>query len=102
MTVDLILSIVYTQIVLIPILGAIYLATKNERKRISVIQSTPKMSSKGIAEFIKDISKENKRTLQLISSIKAPSRIKMDGKRGRDILNKIRTNRKPFTKRTDI
>ena len=94
MTVDLILSIVYTQIVLIPILGAIYLATKSERKRISIIQSTPKITSNGIKELIKDITLENKRALRSISNIKTPSRIKYDGKRGRDILNKVRRKRK--------
>lgn len=102
MSIDLILSIVYTQIVLIPILGAIYLATKSERKRISVIQAAPKVTPTGFKEFLKDISRENKRTLRSLSHIKTPSRVLSDGNRGRNILSKLQqNNRKPWKKKNN-
>ena len=93
MTVDIILGIVYTQLVLIPILGALYFAAKRERIRASKLgEIKPRPAETQAKEILSGISERVRETETNLKKYKAlaPKRLGTDGDYGRKILERIR------------
>jgi len=92
MTIDIILSIVYTQLVLIPILGALFLATRNERRRISKLgEIKERPVERQVNAILSGISERLKTTECHIKKYRplTPTRLSTDGDYGRKVLERL-------------